>query len=92
MPFYEWFNKLDKSVRTNILKRLDRLEEGNYGDCKRIDADVYELRFTIGAGYRVYFTEKDDVIVMLLLGGDKSTQSNDIAKAKEYAQKSKGKI
>jgi putative addiction module killer protein len=63
---------------------LDRVVEGNYGDFKSIDKDISELRFIIGPGYRIYFTDIDDVVVLFLCGGDKSTQEEDIKKAKEY--------
>ena len=83
-PFDEWFYKLDKTAQARIEKRLERVEEGNYGDFKKIDNDISELRFTFGSGYRIYFTETNDIIVILLCAGDKSTQPNDIKKAKKY--------
>ena len=73
---------MDKSVRQQVDRRIDRLEEGNYGDYKRISNDLFELRFKIGSGYRIYFTESQDVIILILCAGDKSSQSKDIAKAK----------
>ena len=81
-PYQDWYKKLDKSVRQQIDRRIDRLEEGNYGDYKKISNDLFELRFKIGSGYRIYFTEVQDVIILLLCAGDKSSQSKDIAKAK----------
>ena len=83
-PFDEWFCKLDKSSQARIEKRLERVEEGNYGDCKKLDSDISELRFAFGCGYRIYFAEADDIIIILLCAGDKSTQTNDIKKAKRY--------
>ena len=73
---------MDKSVRQQVDCRIDRLEEGNYGDYKRISNDLFELRFKMGSGYRIYFTESQDVIILILCAGDKSSQSKDIAKAK----------
>lgn len=81
-PYQDWYKKLDKSVRQQLDRRIDRLEEGNYGDYKRISNDLFELRFKIGSGYRIYFTESQDVIILILCAGDKSSQSKDIAKAK----------
>ena len=81
-PYQDWYKKLDKSVRQQVDRRIDRLEEGNYGDYKRISNDLFELRFKIGSGYRIYFTESQDVIILILCAGDKSSQCKDIAKAK----------
>lgn len=82
-PFSIWFRGLkDKNLRRKVIERIDRVEEGNYGDYKSVGDGVLELRFKIGL--RVYFTEREDVIVLLFCGGDKSTQSKDIARAKEY--------
>ena len=85
-PFDIWLNNLDNSMKVRVSKRMERVVEGNYGDCKKIDNDISELRFKFGAGYRIYFTEVENIIVVLLCGGDKSTQSKDIEKAKEYLQ------
>ncbi len=85
-PFDMWLNNLDNSMKVRISKRMERFAEGNYGDCKKIDSDISELRFKFGAGYRIYFTEVENIIIILLFGGDKSTQNNDIEKAKEYLQ------
>ena len=83
-PFDEWFYKLDKSTQARIEKRLERVEEGNYGDYKILDKDISELRFKFGSGYRIYFAEANNVIIILLCAGDKSTQTDDIKKAKKY--------
>ena len=85
-PFEKWESKLDKQIRKRIYQRFERVLNGNYGDFKRIDEDIAELRFTFGKGYRIYFSEMDDVIVLLLSGGDKSDQVQDIKKAKEYSK------
>jgi putative addiction module killer protein len=83
-PFTEWFGDLDSKIRVRIRNRLDHVEQGHYGDYKSVGKSVYELRFFFGPGYRVYFAEDGDKIVLLLSGGDKSGQSKDIAKAQEY--------
>ena len=86
-PFTEWLNSLrDPTTRRRILKRLLRLEQGNYGDFKPVGEGVNELRFFFGAGYRVYFAEDGDTIVVLLCGGDKSSQRQDILQAQAYWQ------
>ena len=84
-PFKNWLNDLrDPKTRRRILQRLSRLENGNYGDYKSLKDGVFELRFTFGSGYRVYFGEDGDQIVLLLCGGDKSSQTKDIETAKIY--------
>ena len=80
--YQDWYKKPDKSVRQLVDRRIDRLEEGNYGDYKRISNDLFELRFKICSGYRIYFTEAQDVIILILCAGDKSSQSKDIKKQK----------
>lgn len=81
-PFTTWLEGLrDPSVRRRILVRLRRVEQGNYGDYKTVQDGVYELRFTFGPGYRVYFGEDGDTLVVVLGGGDKSTQSKDTRKS-----------
>lgn len=81
--FSEWLKKLkDKLVKLVISKRIVRIKNGNFGDSKSVGEGVFELRIDIGKGYRVYFTNKNNKIVFLLVGGDKSTQSEDIKKAK----------
>ncbi len=90
-PFEEWINKLkDPVTQAKIFRRLDRVSLGNYGDYKPVGDGVYELRLTFGSGYRVYFAEHGDVTVILLLGGNKSQQSKDIATAKKYWQELRG--
>lgn len=82
VPFAEWMNSLDKVTKARIQSRLTRLLENNFGDHKKIDNDISELRLKFGAGYRIYYTEIDSIIVLLINGGDKSTQTKDIEKAK----------
>jgi len=74
----------DKQNIKRIQTRLLRLEQGNYGDYKSLKDGVLELRLMYGSGYRVYFGEDGDKLVVLLVGGDKSTQAQDIEKAKIY--------
>ncbi len=84
-PFNDWLRSLrDARVRRRILSRLLRVESGNYGDCRSLKDGVFELRFVFGPGYRVYFGEDGDAIVVLLCGGDKSSQVQNIARAKAY--------
>lgn len=84
-PVKEWLNSFkDGKTKARIIDRIRRLLIGNYGDYKRIDNGLSELRLKFGSGYRIYFSEIDNVIILLLCGGDKSTQSRDIKKAKEY--------
>jgi len=84
--FKKWLKKLnDSRARHRINIRIKRLEEGNYGDVKHTGEGVIEMRINYGQGYRVYFKETGNEIIILLCGGDKSTQQEDIAKAKKIA-------
>lgn len=74
---------LDNITRKRILQRLLRIEQGNFGDCKKIDDEISEIRFMFGSGYRIYYTQINNTIVLLINGGDKSSQSKDIKNAKE---------
>lgn len=85
-PLLEWLNSLDKQTKIRIQSRLTRLLEGNLGDYKKIDEEIYELRLQFGAGYRIYFAQVDEIIILLLNGGDKSTQKKDILKARNIFQ------
>ena len=84
-PFTEWFLSFkDKNVQTSILDRIDRLKVGNFGDYKRVGNGVFELRIHFGPGYRIYFGIDGEKIIILLCGGDKSSQSADIQRAQTY--------
>ncbi len=84
-PFREWLDSLkDIKAVTKIERRLERLELGNFGDVKSVGDGVSELRINYGPGYRVYFGQLGTKIVLLLCGGDKSTQAQDITKAQQY--------
>ncbi|MCZ4320357.1 type II toxin-antitoxin system RelE/ParE family toxin [Aequorivita viscosa] len=83
--FDKWIRKLkDIRAKSKILFRIQKLEtDGHYGDCKPVGEGISEMRINYAKGYRIYFKEKDDQIVILLIGGDKSTQRKDIVKAKK---------
>jgi putative addiction module killer protein len=82
-PFDSWLTGLrDRKARNIIRVRLNRLIQGNFGDCGPLGGGVHELVIDFGPGYRVYFGEDGDEVI-LLGGGDKSTQAADIRKAKE---------
>lgn len=83
-PVKEWLLKLDSSTRVKIIKRLERIYDDNFGDYKQIAPNLYELRFFFGKGYRIYYTIKNDIVVILLQAGDKSDQQKDISIAKSY--------
>lgn len=75
----KWFSRLKEStVKIRVLARLNRLENGNFGDFKQISPGLFELRFFFGAGLRIYYTIQDSKVVLLLAGGDKSSQEKDI--------------
>ncbi len=84
--FEKWLSDLrDRQTRSRILTRLSHVQEGNFGDHKSVGDGVLELRFTFGPGYRVYYTRRGNVVVIVLCGGDKGTQQSDIRKAKALA-------
>lgn len=84
-PFSQWIEKLrDTRSKRRILQRLRRLEQGNYGDVAPIGDGLSELRMFFGSGYRIYFGEDGENIVVILCGGNKSTQEKDIESAKIY--------
>ncbi|QLB44449.1 type II toxin-antitoxin system RelE/ParE family toxin [Mannheimia pernigra] len=81
--FRQWLDDLkDLRARAKIQTRIKRLQLGNFGDVKAVGEGISELRITEGKGYRVYLKNQNGVIVILLCGGDKSTQENDIKTAK----------
>lgn len=80
--FARWLNKLrDRQAQARIAARLIRLQNGNFGDCKPVGDGVWELRVDWGAGYRVYYAIEGKRVVLLCDGGDKRTQTEDIARA-----------
>jgi putative addiction module killer protein len=83
-PFVDWlFSFRDKQARYRVEARINRIEQGNYGDHKRFQG-IIEFRFDFGKGYRLYAGEDGDTLVVLLIGGDKSSQAGDIEKVLEY--------
>lgn len=84
-PFIEWLESIkDKTVRYRIKERLDRVALGNLGDCKSVGNGVKEIRLAFGSGYRIYFGEEGSKIILLLCGGDKSSQKKDIVNAYNF--------
>ena len=85
-----WFESLrDRLAARRIQARIDRDEDGNLGDHKSLAQGVFELRIHHGPGYRVYFAQRGEAIVILLVGGDKSSQARDIQIAQELARQLK---
>lgn len=85
--FNAWLIRLnDIRAKGKILARLKRAELGNLGDHKSVGEGVFEMRVNYGPGYRLYFTRSKGVVIILLIGGDKSSQSKDIKKAKKIAK------
>ncbi|MBN2325521.1 MAG: type II toxin-antitoxin system RelE/ParE family toxin [Candidatus Omnitrophica bacterium] len=83
-PFREWLNSLSIKARDRVLSRLYRIQNGNLGDYKRIGTGVFKLRLFFDGGWRIYFGRDGEEIILLLCGGDKSSQKRDIEKALEY--------
>ena len=85
--FDRWLRGLrDRQAQTRIIDRIDRLAEGNPGDVRPVGEGVSELRFHYGPGYRVYFVQRGSSLVILLAGGDKSSQRRDVARAIEISR------
>ena len=81
-PFSEWLKKLkDRKARATIRARLERVQLGNLGNCESVGHGVHELKIYYGPGYRVYFGQDGDKLVVLLCGGDKKTQPTDVKRA-----------
>ncbi|MGY6742657.1 MAG: type II toxin-antitoxin system RelE/ParE family toxin [Cecembia sp.] len=85
VEFDKWLRKLkDLRAKAKILFRIQKLEnDEHFGDCKPVGEGIHELRIDYAKGYRIYFKEREGKIIILLLGGEKSTQKKDIEKAKE---------
>jgi len=85
--FAKWHQSLrDLRAKVAIARRIDRAKLGNLGDVKSVGEGISELRVSVGVGYRVYFTMRNGLMVVLLAGGDKSTQQADIKRARELAK------
>jgi putative addiction module killer protein len=86
--FDDWLLDLrDIRAKARILARLESARVGNLGDVRSVGNGVSEMRVDVGAGYRVYFTRRQQVVIILLCGGDKSSQARDIARAKQMVHK-----
>ena len=87
--FDKWLRKLnDLRAKAKILFRIQKIEsDGHFGDCKVVGDGISEMRINYAKGYRIYFKEVDDKIIILLVGGDKSTQKMDIIKARKIWEK-----
>jgi putative addiction module killer protein len=83
-PYRSWLKSLDRLIQARIQARIFRFESGNLGDAKSVGDGVHEARFFFGSGYRLYFGIEGKKIIILLVGGDKKTQSRDIIRAKTY--------
>jgi putative addiction module killer protein len=84
-PFIEWLESIKDEIHRNRVKiRLDRVRLGNLGDHKAIDSGVSEFRLDFGPGYRIYYGEEGNKVILLLCGGDKSSQKKDIKRAIMY--------
>jgi putative addiction module killer protein len=89
--FEKWLAGLeDRKAKARILARLDAVRLGNLGDSKAIGGSLRELRVHVGPGYRLYFTQRQSVVILLLCGGSKSTQARDIERAKRLLKDIEG--
>ncbi len=89
--FAKWFTALrDARAKAAIILRLDRVRTGHLGEVKTLGNNLFELRFELridmGPGYRLYFTRRDTAVILLLVGGDKSSQDRNIKRAKQLAK------
>jgi putative addiction module killer protein len=85
--FSDWLSSLkDVRAKARIAERVRRMALGNFGDAKSVGQGVSELRIDYGPGYRAYFVRRDEVVVLLLCGGDKSTQQRDVRRAHAMAK------
>jgi putative addiction module killer protein len=86
--FDAWFTSLkDKQAVARIQARIDRAEDGNFGDFSSVGDEILEMRIHYGPGYRLYFVQRGAELIILLMGGNKSTQEKDIRAAKQLARK-----
>lgn len=84
-PFYEWFESLDNKTKAIIDSRIERLINGLYGDHKKLSNSLLsELRFFIGKGYRIYYKDLTDIVIIIIAGSDKSDQKRVIKQAEKY--------
>ena len=85
VPYTDWIAELDDKTAARVSAYVDRMKGGNFGDSEPVGDGVSELKIDFGPGFRVYYIRDGKTVVILLLGGDKSTQKTDIRTAKEYA-------
>lgn len=84
-PYNEWFKTLDTQTKIRISARIERLIDGNYGETRKLTkSELSELKFQFGKGYRIYYKDIDNVIILFLAGGDKTNQKEDIKLADTY--------
>lgn len=80
--FEKWLKSIkDKITRIRLTRRLDKIQRGNWGDVKHVQDNIWEIREFFGPGYRMYYLKHNDTIIIMLGGGDKSSQQKDIKKA-----------
>ena len=86
LPFATWLDGLkDRMTRVRLIRRLERAQDGHLGDVKPVGDGVYEMREFFGPGWRMYFVQRGSVLIVMLGGGEKSTQQADIAAARALA-------
>ena len=84
-PYQDWFLSLDMQTKVRIAGRIERLIEGHYGETRKlVKSELSEMKFKFGKGYRIYYKDLDDVLILFLAGGDKSYQKEDIKQAEKY--------
>ena len=83
-PYRDWLERLDTMVRARVQARVFRFEFGNLGDHKSVGGGVWEARLAFGPGYRIYFGIDRKTVILLLLGGEKGSQTKDIRKARKH--------
>lgn len=84
LPFGKWFFKLHAVAAAKVARAVVRMEEGNFSNTKSIGEGIFENKINYGPGYRIYFANDGDTIIILLAGGTKKSQSSDIRKARDY--------
>jgi putative addiction module killer protein len=83
-PFVEWLKKLSPVTKAKITAKIDRLVCGNFSNCRSLGHGLYELKINFGPGYRIYYASAGKTVLLLLIGGDKNSQNQDIKKAITY--------
>ena len=84
-PYIEWRDSLSYEFQVRIFKRINRIKDGNFGDWKKLqNSQLSELRFNFGKGYRIYFKEINNIVILIVAGRDKSNQKTIIKQANEY--------